>query len=168
MERHRFAKHLDQATRSAIDLARKYVINELQGDVDYIVEPNSSCDDNLREGEVVFPDDSLADGAHHGPWAFEPVVEFLWRDAKVPEWIDIAVSEVPDAGGIHLRLRCCGRFTANEALLYYTWGDVPPFGIKSPVLPPGWAEDDKFDVNWHRERIAAAPARTKSPWWRFW
>ena len=166
MERERFSRHLDSATQQAIDFARRYVTNELAGEVSYLVEPNQSCDDNLREGEVIFPEDSLPEGAHHGPWAAERVVEFLWRDGRVPEWIDIAVAEVSDTGGIRVGLLCCGRFTASDDLLYYNSGPVPPFGIKSPILPPDWEDDAvKFDVNWRRNQIASANG---SLWWRFW
>jgi len=160
MERQRFAQHLYSATQQAIDFARQYVTNELAGDVNYLVEPNQSCDDNLREGEVVFPADSLPEGTHHGPWAAERVVEFLWRDGMVPEWIDIAVAEVPDSEGIHVGLLCCGRFTASNDLLYYSNGTVPPFGIKSPLLPPEWTVGNrKFDVNWRRKRIVSTKKR---------
>jgi hypothetical protein len=160
MERQRFAQHLDSATQRAIDFARRYVINELAGDVSYLVQPNQSCDDNLREGEVIFPEDSLPEEAHHGPWAAERVVEFLWRDGRVPEWIDIAVAEVPDTGGIRVGLLCCGRFTQRDDLLYYSRDSVPPFGIKSPVLPPDWQDGDgKFDVNWRRDLIASTQKR---------
>jgi hypothetical protein len=36
-----------------------------------------------------------------------------------------------------MRLICCGRFTGLEERLYYR-GGLPPFGIKSPTLPPHW------------------------------
>jgi hypothetical protein len=82
-------------------------------------------------------------------------VGFLWRGGKVPEWIDAAV-QAEDGGQTLVSLRCCGRFTAQEELLYHRYpGGVPPFSIKSPVLPPGWESVEasgKFDLYWREKR----------------
>ncbi|MBU1219650.1 hypothetical protein KKF34_18030 [Myxococcota bacterium] len=164
MNKERFANHLELATQYAIDFASRYIFNHLDGPGVYLVEPNCSYDKNLCEGEVVFPDDSLPEGKVHGPWTSEQVVDFLCREGRVPEWIDIAVAEVSKKGEVRIGLTCCGRFTALEDLLYYKDRETPPFGVKSPPLPPGWKEDCKFDVNWFRE----ISTRRSRPWWRLW
>jgi hypothetical protein len=139
-----------------VDFARQHVQQALSDDVAFLVYPNQSCDDNPRVGdEVVFPDESLPQGHYHGPWSAEQVVGFLWRGGKVPEWIDAAV-QAEDGGQTLVSLRCCGRFTAQEELLYHRYpGGVPPFSIKSPVLPPGWESVEasgKFDLYWREKR----------------
>jgi hypothetical protein len=124
--------------------------------VQFLVYPNQSYDDNARVGdEVTFPDEGLPEGKCHGPWAVEQVVDFLWRSSKVPEWIDVAVQAERD-GCTVVELRCCGRFTAQEELLYYSGpGGIPPFSVKSPNLPPGWESVEasgKFDLYWRGNR----------------
>ena len=110
-------------------------------------------DGNPRVGdEVVFPEESLPNEEAYGPWQLDEVVAFLWRNGKVPEWIDVAVRAENDHHTL-LELCCCGRFTAQEDLLYYRSGGLAPFSIKSPFLPPGWVsvqESGKFDLDWRR------------------
>ena len=119
------------------------------------VYPNQSYDENPRVGnEAVFPDDSLPEGVYHGPWSYEQVVDFLWRDGKVPEWIDIAVRDVE--GGVTVAwLRCCGRFTVQDDLLYHRGGGQQPFSVKSPDLPTGWQSTEAsgtFPLRWPGRR----------------
>ena len=120
------------------------------------VYPNQSHDGNPRvQDEQVFPEETLAEGVYHGPWSVKAVVRFLWRNGKVPEWIDIAV-ESENGSCTFLALRCCGRFTAQEDLLYHRPGGCPPFSIKSPCFPPGlWnvEEEGKFDLHWREKRF---------------
>jgi hypothetical protein len=85
------------------------------------------------------------------------VVDYLWRAGKVPEWIDAAV-EAQDAHCSLIGLRCCGRFTASEELLYHRPGGLAPFSIKSPVLPPGWENIEvsgRFDLYWRHTQTGA-------------
>ena len=142
--------------------SREYVLQQLPDDVAFRVYPNQSFDGNPRVGdEVVFPDETLPAGEFLGPWSAEEVVEFLWRDGKVPEWVDAAV-ESEDRNRTLIGLRCCGRFTASDELLYHRPGGLAPFSIKSPVLPSGWESVDasgKFDLHWRQP---------KPKNWRFW
>ena len=72
-----------------------------------------------------------------GPWLAKEAVTYLWRDGKVPEWIDVAVEAVDHRSLV--ALRCCGRFTSSEELLYHSPSGLPPLSIKSPALPPDWS-----------------------------
>jgi hypothetical protein len=150
-----FEARLRTAAQQAVEFARLHVHQQLPDEVAFHVYPNQSYDGNPRVGdEEVFPEDSLPEGGYHGPWSARQVVSFLWRDEKVPEWIDIAV-EAEDGARTLVGLRCCGRFTAQEELLYHRYpGSVPPFAIKSPALPPGWESVEasgKFDLYWRDE-----------------
>jgi hypothetical protein len=162
VERIIFKEQLDDATRQAVEFARRYVIQTLADKVAFKVYPNESCDENpLTEDEVVFPEDKLSKGRFHGPWSAEQAVQFLWREGKVPEWIDIAVEDARTDLTI-IMLRCCGRFTAREDLLYYNFtSGKSPFGIKSPSLPPWWNENSgKFSLHWRtRNRFSNAVIR---------
>ena len=147
-----FETRLRTAAQQAVLFARELVRQSLPDEIAFLVYPNQSCDDNPRVGdEEVFSEESLPEGEYHGPLSLEEAVAFLWRSGKVPEWIDTAV-QAEDGVCSFVGLRCCGRFTAAEELLYHRRPDgVPPFSIKSPVLPPGWEsveESGRFDLNW--------------------
>jgi hypothetical protein len=154
MERDLFRIRLQTASKQATEFAREYITQSLPECLAYLVLPNQSCDNQKSVGdEVVFPEESLPDGEHHGPWQLDETVSFLWRECKVPEWIDIAVY-AEDERYTLLELRCCGRFTSQEELLYHRPGGLAPFSIKSPVLPPGWMSVDvsgKFDLYWRAD-----------------
>jgi len=151
VDRKTFEERLREASRNVVLFARQYVLQQLPNDAAFRVYPNQSFDGNPRVGdEVVFPDESLPDGEFLGPWSVEEVVEYLWRAGKVPEWID-AGAESKDEHLSLIGLRCCGRFTASEQLLYHRTGGLAPFSIKSPVFPPGWESVEvsgRFDLDW--------------------
>jgi hypothetical protein len=151
MDRITFESRLWTAARQALDFAREHVREALPDEVVFLVYPNQSYDEHPRVGdEVVFPGDSLPDGLRLGPWSTWQVVDFLWRDGKVPEWIDTRVHG-EDGHRTEMALECCGRFTAQDNLLYYPGRDTRPFAVKSPILPPGWENADvsgKFSLYW--------------------
>jgi hypothetical protein len=165
VDRGTFEERLQQAARHVVQFAREHIRQPLPDEVGFRVYPNQSFDGNPQVGdEVVFPDESLPDGEFLGPWSAEQVVEFLWRAGRVPEWIDAAV-ESEDGQRSLVGLRCCGRYTATEELLYHRPGGMAPFSIKSPVLPPGWESVEasgRFDLHWRQ------PKPEIRPWWRFW
>ncbi len=165
MDRGTFEARLREVGRRVVTFAREHVRQPLPDELVFRVYPNQSFDGNPRVGdEAVFPDESLPEGEFLGPWSAEEVVEHLWRSGKVPEWIDAAV-ESEDGQRSLLGLRCCGRFTASEELLYHRLGGLVPFSIKSPALPPGWESVEasgKIDLHWRQ------PKSDSLPWWRFW
>lgn len=165
MERGTFEERLLEAAWHVVRFAREHVRQPLPDEVAFRVYPNQSFDGNPRVGdEVVFPDESVPDGEFLGPWSAGEVVGHLWRGGRVPEWIDAAV-EAEDGARSIIGLRCCGRFTASDELLYHRPGGLAPFSIKSPVLPPGWESVEasgRFDLYWRQ------PKPESRPWWRFW
>jgi hypothetical protein len=109
------------------------VIEKLPKEYHYHVLMNQSFDgQEPKPGEILYPED---EGKRAGPLNAQGVVDLLWRDGKVPEWIDLFVSGIED-GRTCFALRCCGRFTARDDLLYYHWNGTAPFGLKSPPIPP--------------------------------
>jgi hypothetical protein len=136
MDRDVFLDRLRRATRRSRACAAGLVVDTLPDADVYRVVLNCSYDGNpLHPDEVVFPADVEKHGRRVGPLAAEEVVSLLWRDRRVPEWIDIVVSAT-DERATHFTLDCCGRFTSAEALLYYDWTDAAPFGVKGPAYPP--------------------------------
>jgi len=154
VERSVLGQQLELATAQAVAFARRYCHQSLLGPVKYRVCPCRSFDDNRQSDEYVFPNegDTLDDVL--GPWSAEEVVAWMWRDGRVPVWVDVSVfAEV--TGEVVVQLLCAGRFSDNPNRFYYECdGQSSPFGIKSPSLPPGWSEGDKFDVGWHLQRDA--------------
>jgi hypothetical protein len=151
MDRATFEARPGGAVRSAIDVAAECVREELPEEASVRICPNRSFDGNPRVGdEGVFPGDAPTDGAFHGPWSIEDAADFLWREGKVPEWIDVAVEDVEGLRSV-VSLRCCGRFTSREELMYRRKGGLSPFAARSPVLPPGWRDVEtsgRFALRW--------------------
>lgn len=149
-----FLEHLRAASRQCADLTRTLVTNPLPNRFLYLVLPNQSYDGNpLHRDEVVFPGDTLRPGMMPCPRDEAEIVDYLWRDGQVPEWIDVLVRRAAPEYTF-FKLECCGRFTANDALLYYRDGGCPPFGVKGTVLPSGWKsieENGRFDLNWREK-----------------
>jgi hypothetical protein len=151
MEKAAFEKHLIQASQFVVEFTRPMVIQTLPDPVLYRVFPNQSFDANPRvEDEQTFPEETLPDDRYHGDWTSAQVLQFLWRNSKVPEWINVQVKAV-DASSTYLGLYCCGRFTGSEKLLYHAREGYPPFHVLSPPLPQDWhgkAQGRKFDLYW--------------------
>jgi hypothetical protein len=73
-------------------------------------------------------------------------VDALWWDGHVPEWIDVSVVS---ERGTHtvIELLVCGRYTAEEQLLYYRERPTSPCAVKGPVLPPDHREHQRFSIH---------------------
>ncbi|HBJ86960.1 MAG TPA: hypothetical protein DDZ88_24500 [Verrucomicrobiales bacterium] len=124
------------------------VTNDLPTDYRYVVYLNQSFDESpLEADETIYPDDPFGVGDLSSPLSSVEIVQLLCRDDAVPEWIDISAYRVTDCFTV-FSLHCCGRFTSNIKRLYYGDSDLCPFGIKSPVFPPRWKEEQgRFDLN---------------------
>jgi hypothetical protein len=147
VEREVFARRLNEAATAARDFARKFIAEPLPDPMRFRLQLNSSYDGNPRVGdEVVFPEDSAFERAEELKICDEQqVVSELWRDGRVPEWIDVAVIGETGTATL-LQLMCCGRFTGDEGLLYHAREGRQPFHVTGPVLPVGYQEGQKFSI----------------------
>lgn len=138
-----FHNLLTHSTNSAFDFAKKYVTNDLPNNYKYIAHLNISNDNtNLKQFDIYPEDDhkitELISSAD--------VVELLFRDNKVPVWIDISVEYLNKENTI-FRLLCAGRYSSDSNEFYYSKQGTGPFGIKSPVFPPDYKNDgSKFSL----------------------
>ena len=152
MEKSTFEQNLAKATEVVLSFSREFVTNPPPSSCRYLIFPNQSYDGNPREGdEQSFPEEKLPEGKYLGPFDAAQVVEHLWRNGKVPEWVNITVYSY-DKQHTYLELLCCGRFTAMEDYLYHKAEGYPPFHVLGPDLPPNWEsveESGKFDLYWH-------------------
>lgn len=135
----------------------QFVINELPETPHYLLLPNMSNDITTDGISLTsFPEDSMPDGEYRGRLTGPEAIDFLWRDGRVPQWINVSIVAVEN-GVTLFELYCCGRYVADEKDMYYNSGNMGPFGLKSPVLPPGWKDKDpKFDLHWRRNYRAKA------------
>jgi hypothetical protein len=134
MDRTTFSQRFERAAARAHGYAQRFVIEQLPTPLRFRIALNSSCDANpLHLDERVFPGERSFDERLLRCTSDE-VVQLLWRDGLVPEWIDLSVvMQLPDATLIEAL--CCGRFTANEGRLYHVREGLPPFHVLSPCLP---------------------------------
>jgi hypothetical protein len=117
--------------------ARSMVCEDLPERLVFWVRLNQSHDGHPPQpGEMRFPDDRTPQRAaalHRSDAA--TVVAELWRDGRVPEWVDVAVVDETGTETV-VELVCCGRFTSDAGRLYHTREGAPPFHVVSPALPP--------------------------------
>ena len=155
LTREQFGEHLKRGMEAVRKNIARLCWNEVPEQDRYFILLNSSFDGNpLAPGEHVFPDHDVPQSDTRVARTPEEVVERLWRDRKVPEWIDITPYEA-DAEVLYSELRCCGRFTNEEVYLYHKQEGYPPFHIFGPILPVGWRDleqDGKFDLHCYRDR----------------
>src|SRR5262245_43807436 len=151
MDKSTFERRMIQASENAISWARQHVSNPLPAAYLYLLFPNQSYDGNpLEADEEIFPNEALPQFKFLGPLDAAQALAFLWRDGKVPEWINASV-QACDKQFSYVQLLCCGRFTATEELLYHRAEGYQPFHVLSPNIPPGWEsleQNGKFDLYW--------------------
>jgi hypothetical protein len=158
MTRDRFRDLFILATEQVIEFTRQHVRDELPDTPRYLVFANQSYDAG-PDGEslTAYPEDALPAGEFRGPRTGVEAIDFLWRDGRVPAWIDVMIVGV-EGGVTRIELRCCGRYVAEEEQMYYP--EMGPFGVKGPALPPDWdpRRPEKFDLAWRRRPAPPGPA----------
>lgn len=135
ISREAFEKNLLGAANHALEFARTLVTNIFPDKVRYVVYLGASYDGNpLEEGEFTFPDKDTK-----GERSFDSssdVVDLLWREGKVPEWINVTVlSETLDYTNV--KFECCGRFSNKVDQIYHAHEGRAPFHVLGPPIPAG-------------------------------
>ncbi|HWS36946.1 MAG TPA: hypothetical protein VN408_29920 [Actinoplanes sp.] len=116
MDRILFTERLRHATEAARKLAAPSLVEQLPPALILLVRLNMSY------GERHFP----ADEGRVQRLSAEQAADLLWRDGRVPEWIDVAVTSENGTATI-VELTCCGRYSAAVR---------DPFHVVGPVRPP--------------------------------
>ena len=156
MDRDELRDLLKRCTTECLTYSREFLIDRLPDDVIYWLYANQSYDGHPPEpDEVLYPEDSL--GRHQRRELDDDgVVRFLWREGRVPEWVDMTVVDVDD-DHTFIELLCCGRFTANRQRLYYERQGRGPFGVKGPYLPPSFRESGEKPFRLRRGKAGIYP-----------
>lgn len=151
ISREGFIKNLISSTKHAVNFAQTLVSNKLPNKFRYIVFLSASYDGNpLDDEEQIFLDDQVKQNIHFDNSI--DVLELLWRDGMVPEWINIFV-ESEDREYTYIKLECCGRYSDDINHIYHVHEGRAPFHVLGPSIPPNLKPDDnvKFDLNWNAE-----------------
>ncbi|UKN02005.1 hypothetical protein K6119_00555 [Paracrocinitomix mangrovi] len=142
-----FDNLLTKATEFAFEFGQRYVSNMLPKSFVYEVQLNMSYDDPSLTQFDLYPEDDhkIINGLNK-----TEVIDLLLRKNKVPVWIDISVKDITETNTV-INLLCSGRYSAEPEELYYQDNGTGPFGIKSPILPFGFKEGEKFDLKQNRK-----------------
>lgn len=146
MDRSLFAQRFADAAVRTRDFARELIEEPLPDAMRFRVHLNSSHDANATDEFRLFPEDSSEERARAlEDLDAESVVDVLWRDGYVPQWVDLAV--VGESGeATMVEVVACGRFIDDERRLYYTWTDIAPFSPKGPTYPVDHVEGRRFSI----------------------
>ena len=140
MDHAQFRVMLLGASYQALRFGSSFVTQRLTWQFKYYVQLNQSNEFPPQDGFTRYPED---EGKSLMIESDVEVANLLHRDGEVPVWINIAVlKSAPDF--TLLGLECAGRYTDEWDRFYYKQTGFGPFGVKSPVLPAGWKEGDRF------------------------
>lgn len=170
MKREVFTQRFQEASAQVRNFAREFIEEPLPDPMLFRLRLNASYDGNpLHQDERTYPEDSDAELARRlSRCTSEEVVDVLWRDGMVPEWVNLSV--IGETGTATLiQVVSCGRFTANERLLYHEWEGRPPFHVLGPTLPIGFEEGHKFSIynrseSWSRDELEAVARHATKVW----
>jgi len=137
MTKTEFHNLLTKSSRLSFDFAKNFVLDSLPNNFKYTVKLNFSNDDPTLKQFDIYPSDN--DKIVEYITATE-VEDLLCRKNKVPVWIDISVESIHKNHTV-FQLLCAGRYSDDINEFYYEKGGTGPFGIKSPVFPPGYKND---------------------------
>jgi hypothetical protein len=121
-------------------VAQKYLTNMLALEFRYDVFLNVSNDESSLIQFDIYPEDDkkIVTGLTD-----KEVSDLLFKNGRVPVWIDISVY-TSDENITTFKLLCAGRYSNNTKEFYYHKRGTGPFGIKSPNLPVDYEEGTKF------------------------
>jgi hypothetical protein len=143
MTKQEFLIRLKNSSIEAVKFAERYITDKLTNDFKYNVIFTPANDNDDPNKFDVYPED---DGIIKLNLTDVEVIDLLCRKNKIPVWIDISVLKL-NKKSTTLNLLCAGRYSNNEEDFYYNDNQSGPFGIKSPTLPIGYKEGEKFNLN---------------------
>jgi len=135
ISREGFRENLISSAQYALEFARSLVVNRLPSELHYTISETAS--DNFHENEsYIFLD-------------AEKVVEYLWRDGKVPEWVNVFVISANERSTL-IKLDCCRRYSNDIKDMYHAREGRAPFHVLGPPAPPDYINNKaKYDIFWN-------------------
>lgn len=153
MDKEAFITRLNEASKSALKLARDFTFNEIAENLIYTIKPNNlDLSDHLTD----FEKDNLNNRKKelNKTLTVNEVADRLILDNKVPVWINCSV--IRSTRKITtIELQTSRRFR-NDSELYHKMETYPPF--HAVIMNPPYLFDskEKFDVNWRYKKIQTA------------
>lgn len=146
MEQELFYDRFVQSAKFAREFAQRYLIEELPNRFVFDLHLNASFDGNASSEFSLFPEDSNNETRLQTKRINEKsVCRWLYRDGMVPQWINFHVVGITSEA-TRIGIKACGRFTADEELLYHQHEGRPPFHVLGPSLPVGHQDGVKFSI----------------------
>ena len=124
MDRTSFKSQLTKCSKMAACFARNFILDKI-------------TDEFLYDVEIQTAPGYLENPYFVAEMDEDSVCSILWKDGKVPEWIDIYVKRRKGSYTV-LELDCSCRFEESPSKLFNRWNNTEPFEVKSPVFPFGW------------------------------
>lgn len=140
MTKQEFSFHLQEASLLALKFAERYVKNKLTTDFKYNVIFTPAHHTIYSDLFDFYPED---EGIIKLNLTENEVIDLLYRNNKIPVWIDINVLK-SSKKSTTFNLLCAGRYSDNKEEFYYKENGSAPFGVKSPQLPINYKEGEKF------------------------
>ena len=140
MTKEDFLFHLQGASFIALKFAERYVKDKLITDFKYNVIFTHSHHSTYPDHSDFYPKD---EGIIKLNLTDNKVIDLLYRNNKIPIWIDISVLK-SSKKNTTFNLLCAGRYSDNKEDFYYRDDGSAPFGIKSPTFPINYKEGKKF------------------------
>lgn len=152
MDKEKFRRHLDEATKCVIDFTKTLCYNDFSDNYKYIVTPNlrtvAEDDQHLNEKEISI----LKTWNKYERYLLtaNQIVDLFHHDNNVPVWIDMTVYETRSDLTV-IDLFCSRRLREEKELMHQ---GLHPFHLKVSMPSDNFKNeiDGKFDVNWKKKR----------------
>lgn len=150
MDKETFIIRLNEASESALKLAREFTFNEIANNLIFIIKPNSlDLSDHLTDSEkenLITRKKEL-----NKTLTANEVANRLILENKVPIWINCSVIRSTKKITI-IELFTSRRFR-DDSELYHKVETYPPFHVVIMNPPYLFDNKEKFDVNWRFKKI---------------
>lgn len=143
MKKEEFLFRLQSASLIALKFAERYVKDKLVTDFKYNVILTVAGNIVGTKQFDIYPEEkdiirlNLTDNE---------VVDLLYRNNKIPIWIDISVLK-SSRKSTTFNLLCSGKYSDDNEDYYYNQNASGPFGIKGPKFPLDYVEGEKFRLH---------------------
>lgn len=141
-----FKNRFVAAYEKSVEFGQEFVLENLPRNVLFNLNLNASYDGNASSEFKLFPEDSdMSTGIRTKGIELDSAIYYLYRDGMVPQWVNLQLAGVTNGSAI-VGIDSCGRFTADEELLYHQGEGWPPFHVLGPILPVGYKRGKRFSI----------------------
>lgn len=149
MDKQEFQHRLEESTKKLIEFTESLVYNSISDKIEFLIEPNSREISNhldITEQQSLQKLNQLKDKLFDQT----EVINHLYNSGKVPLWINTEVY-LSKKHKTTIKLICSRRLRDDNDLNHKA-DAFPPFHITVP-LPPWRKQDEKFNINWKRQKL---------------